>query len=204
MDNINQLAKEYRATRSSEIFAALYSALKKGWWGAGLRADIRRYRDEHEVQAMYDDAVLVAVERFREDFGKYLATCIRNAKYHKTEGLLSRLERRNKHEVYGQITECEEGEADETAIEIPDRRYDPQEVLDEKEKARTQRQLISELVAHTDDFTQTVVKIFPRYRSINALAKALGEHHFKVSRSIRRMSREYDANRYGSIYDLLA
>lgn len=204
MDTINQLAKEYREARSEEVFWALYDALKKSWWGAGLQADIRRYRDEHEVRALYDDAVLVAVERFRDDFGNYLAACIRSAKYHKTDGLLSRLDRRYKYEVYDQDTECEEEGEKKSTTEIPDRSYDPQEVLNEKEKARTQRQLISELVAKTDDFTQTVVKQLPRYSSMTALAQALGVHHTKVTRSIARVSRGYDANRYGSIYDLLA
>lgn len=204
MESINRLAREYKETKNQRTFESLYKKLQSGWWGDRRKKDIERFKVyRHEVFALYDDIILDAFLADREilDYNRYWMRSLEFAR-----GRLYKRITKLEREAPIPIGNEEEGfgDADAPTFDIADQSKDPQEVLSTKEKARTQRQLISELVALSDDFTQMVVRLFPRYRSVNALAKALGEHPYKVRRSITRMSRKYDANRYGSIYDLLA
>lgn len=194
-EKLNTLAKQYRAGNES-AFNELYEMLDAGWFKKQREQDIHRYPNEkHEVNAMYDDLLLNTLEGFREDFASYLKVSLKHGR--------RRLRRRIRGREFNEksLEELEEEAGAPTPEELTS--PNPFEYVAEKEKARNQRQLISELAARADDFTQTVVNLFPGYNSMNALAKALGVHHSKVSRSINRMSRRYDANRYGKIHDLL-
>lgn len=79
------------------------------------------------------------------------------------------------------------------------------EVLQKTEADR--RQLIDSLADNINDLdpvTALIVTEFSNYKSVNALAKALGLHHEEVKRRLRRLSRRYDANRFGDYCDYLA
>ncbi|MHA7964955.1 hypothetical protein ACX93W_12500 [Paenibacillus sp. CAU 1782] len=70
-----------------------------------------------------------------------------------------------------------------------------------------QRQLVDFLAGNINDLdpiTALIVTEFSKYKSVNALAKALGLHHEDVKRKLRRLSRRYDANRFGDYCDYLA
>lgn len=196
-EKLNTLAKQYLAGQVD--FNELYETLNAGWFRKQREQDFHRYPNErHEVTAMYDDSIIKALEGFREDFASYLKVSLK----HGRGKLRQRIRRKEVNEISIEGIEDDSETGAPTPAEL--RAPDPFERAAEKEKARNQRQLISELAVGADGFTQTVVKLFSRYNSMNALAKALGVHHSKVSRSIRRMSRGYDANRYGNLYDLLA
>ncbi|WP_154665822.1 hypothetical protein [Paenibacillus pinihumi] len=76
-----------------------------------------------------------------------------------------------------------------------------------RKKEADQRQLIDFLVnsdpSQVDPDTKLIVSRFPQYPSITALAKALGLHHEVVKRKLRRLARNYDANRFGDYRDYL-
>lgn len=74
-------------------------------------------------------------------------------------------------------------------------------------KEADQRQLIDFLARdprQVDHDTTLIVSQFSEYDSITALAKALGMHHEFVKRKLRKLSRRYDANRFGDINEYLA
>lgn len=75
-----------------------------------------------------------------------------------------------------------------------------------RNKRADQRQLIDSLCdpRQVDYDTTRIVSMFPQYESITALAKALGLHHETVSRKLKRLSRRYDANRFGDLREYLA
>lgn len=76
-----------------------------------------------------------------------------------------------------------------------------------RKKEADQRQLIDSLVndpSQVDPITTLIVAEFPKYKSITALAKALGLHHEVVKRKLTSLSRRYDANRFGDVRDYLA
>lgn len=96
---------------------------------------------------------------------------------------------------------------DESSYEIADEYNLEQTVLDRlhRKKEADKRQLIDFLLeSTTDSVTTAIVTNFPRYKSITALAKALGLHHEVVKRKLRALSRLYDANRFGDYHDYLA
>lgn len=68
-----------------------------------------------------------------------------------------------------------------------------------------QRQLIDSLCDHpkVDDVTTEIVTNFPKYRTPNALAKALGLDFNQVDRRLRKLARNYDAEKFGDFRDYL-
>lgn len=76
----------------------------------------------------------------------------------------------------------------------------------QRKEANQRRTLIDFLTDpdQVDSDTTLIVSSFSQYESITALAKALGLHHEVVKRKLRRLSRRYDANRFGDIQEYLA
>ncbi|MFF2886694.1 hypothetical protein [Paenibacillus sp. NPDC057967] len=74
-------------------------------------------------------------------------------------------------------------------------------------KEADHRQVIDSLVndpTQVDPVTTLIVTEFPKYKTVTALAKALGLHHEDIKRKLRRLSRRYDANRFGDYYEYLS
>jgi DNA-directed RNA polymerase specialized sigma24 family protein len=76
-------------------------------------------------------------------------------------------------------------------------------VLNKKEA--DQRQLIDFLTDPTkvDATTTKIVEAFPQYKSITALAKALGLHHMLVRRKLESLIKNYDESAFGDYRDYL-
>ncbi len=70
-----------------------------------------------------------------------------------------------------------------------------------------QFELIDSLVSDrtkVDDTTRLIVATFPKHNSERATADALGICHKKVRRKLLALGRQYDANRFGSLRDIIA
>jgi len=98
------------------------------------------------------------------------------------------------------------GQEDEDGTLIP---YDiPDERTEVQRKEADQLELTDFLVKQdpgkVDTTTTLIVEVFPKFTSITALAKALGLHHEVVKRKLIRLSRNYDANRFGDYREYLA
>ncbi|MBU8597324.1 hypothetical protein KM908_14355 [Alkalihalobacillus clausii] len=77
--------------------------------------------------------------------------------------------------------------------------------VDTKTTKADQRQLIDFLLDRTkvDEVTIAVVTNFPKYRTPNALAKALGLDFNQVDRRLRKLARNFDADLFGDYRDYL-
>ncbi|MGG4217533.1 NUMOD1 domain-containing DNA-binding protein [Paenibacillus jamilae] len=117
-----------------------------------------------------------------------------------------RVASRKEYDYYSRVTNFEPPDADDDAptSEIADSFDLENSVVNKRED--DQRQLIAYLSdpAQVDTVTNSIVTMFSQYDSITALAKALGIHHETVSRKLRKLSRRYDANRFGEVRDYLA
>ncbi|WP_068616504.1 sigma factor [Paenibacillus tuaregi] len=78
-----------------------------------------------------------------------------------------------------------------------------------RKKEADQRQLIDFLIhsGPPDATTTAIVEAFktaPASASDTAIAKSIGIHHETVKRKLRKLSRRYDANRFGDLNEYLA
>ncbi|WP_185819946.1 sigma-70 family RNA polymerase sigma factor [Salibacterium salarium] len=76
-----------------------------------------------------------------------------------------------------------------------------------KNKEADQRQLIDFLCDPdkvTDPTTTAIVAEFSQHDSITALGKALGIHHETIKRKLRRLSRNFDSDKFGDFKDYLS
>lgn len=195
--NINQMAVRYQKDLTNESFRELYEAVTEKL-RSKLEYDIRVNKfDPHDITAAYDDAILEAAMTYDESLGDFLARV-----YTKIVDKKKRLIRKSAKLTEQPLDESIEVYEDFNRETTPT----PEEIVIQKlQKEKSQRQLTPFLVAAAnDDFTRQVIKLFPSFEYPSQLAKVLRVHHSKVTRSLERLARRYDANRFGDIRDYLA
>lgn len=198
------LAERYLTSKKEEHFEELYKELHRKWdrslhaTAASLDADV------HDLCAVYDDILLKVLNLLETSPGDFISLLNSSIKRAKISLLRKSISRRR----FILVEEGERGDSDAPTFEFASDYNLEDHVIDlvDKKKEADKRQLIDFLLqsAKTDSVTMAVVTNFPRYKSITALAKALGLHHEVVKRKLRRLSRHYDANRFGDIRDHLA
>ncbi|MBJ6364203.1 sigma-70 family RNA polymerase sigma factor [Paenibacillus sp. GCM10012307] len=134
-------------------------------------------------------------------FETYLTTSLKREAINLSKSRYARFYAIVNFEQYSSNKDDEDAPTSEIADEV----IIENEVI--KKKEADQRQLIDFLVtkdpSQVDPETIDIISRFSQYPSITALAKALGLHHEVVKRKLRRLARNYDANRFGDYRDYL-
>lgn len=208
LTQLNRLALTYYAERSELNFQDLYAESSKLFLGVHIQMTLRTgVGHQHDAEESFNDALLELAKRDDiEDFGRMLSSALRmkRAMAHRTN-----TRRRKRYRM-----ELDDGVKQEDGTYIPKHIAVEMETAEEKalstmfrKKEADQRQLIDFLAndpSQVDHDTTLIVSQFEKYDSITALAKALGMHHESVKRKLRKLSRRYDANRFGDVADYLA
>lgn len=208
LEKLNMLADTYRQTRSNETFRAIYDALgekRKIHQSIVIRSGLG---DESDAIVIFHD-VLIRILNKDVEFGRIFFRSLKNGR---TDFFRRKQrERTRQRSLNAMVDEMDEGAA---TPEILRSDYDLETEVVKKREA-DHRQVIDSLVsdpAKVDTVTTLIVTEFLRYDnngalqypSIAALAKALGLNHEVVRRKLVRLSRHYDANRFGDYRDYLA
>lgn len=204
-EKLNSLALQYRDTRSNSIFEEIYNEVSPVWERSVQSDAAVAGVDERDMWALYEDVLLKVIEAFdpkKSDLEHFLNSSLANAKrdLRKEKGRLYRRELFGIMKGHGADEESAATLDFESSTDIPE-----EDAVFSVQRKRDQRQLISFLVAQAgDDFTEKVISLLPSYDfSVTALGKALGVHHSKVARAIKRLSRYYDEQKFGDVRDYL-
>ncbi|WP_434750200.1 hypothetical protein [Paenibacillus amylolyticus] len=209
LTKLNNRAVAHRSNPCEETFNELYREARNVFSRAHRTRVIRSgYGDEHDADEIFDTAVLkltrspkhLDLEYEQWDFGRMLSTALKN-------GMLNHIKSVRKYHNLCILGTESTGDEDAPTSEVRDEYNLEEEVLSQlRKKEDDQRQLIVSLTDPTqvDHDTTLIVSQFPQHDSITALAKALGMHHEFVKRKLRKLSRGYDANRFGDINEYLA
>lgn len=205
---LNSLAIAYRTERTDDAFRKLYelaSAMFEQFHRDALFS--KGCRDSHSAKESFDSAVLELSQR--DDVGNFanaLSAALRRKRL-----MLCRTLARRRNRFPGSLDETEADDSGEYSpkYKMPEESSAEEIAIRElcEKKEGDQRQLITFLVAdptQVDRETNLIVSQFSQYDSVTALAKALGMHHEIVKRKLRKLSRRYDANRFGDIREYLA
>lgn len=207
LTQLNRLAALHQQNRSQEAFQELYKEARRLFLKLHIAATVRGRRgDEHDAEASFDDAVMsLAYRDDVENFGNALSAALRIKRVYVERGNV----RREKW-IQSSADQTEEQEdGSHTAMCVLTDGVSAEDVVIDtltQKKDAQKRQLLSSLCdpAKVDHDTTLIVSQFPQHDSITALAKALGVHHEFVKRKLRKVSRRYDANRFGDINEYLA
>lgn len=207
-EQLNSLVIAYKSDRGAVTFRAIYD-LYEPIWKRTVYADSKRAcTDSSTMLALYQDALMNAIDKWDSalgDFANYLSRWINRAKANLQRTSLRRMKReRSFTEREGAEEDTPTSELDQIARDyiLEDHAYERMHKKKEADKIA----LIDSLLQspQTDYVTTSIVTNFPRYKSVNDLAKGLGIHHETVKRKLTALSRRYDANRFGDITDYLA
>jgi DNA-directed RNA polymerase specialized sigma24 family protein len=152
-----------------------------------------------EYRSHLNEELWVSLELFDVSKGATLNTWLNTRFRQKAIDIM-----RGKNGSYYRKVELKESDMDAPTFEVADEFNVEDHVLQKRE--RDQRQLISFLTdpAKVDSVTTAIVTNFEKYKSITALAKALGLHHSVVKRKIERLAKNYDPSQFGDYRDYLA
>jgi hypothetical protein len=168
-----------------------------------------------ELESQLSEEIWIAYVKFKKSKGASLSTWMNTRLRDRAKRVVSRNE--GKHYART-ICVTDYGESDRNSsqcdpnartFEVIDGNCNVEEeaLVYADKKEVDQRELIDFLVSdpsQVDRDTTRIVSQFYKYSSIAALAKALGMHHEVVKRKLRKLSRRYDANRFGDINEYLA
>lgn len=165
-----------------------------------------------ELESQLSEEIWIAYHKFKEDRGASLSTWMNTRLRDRAKRAVSR--REGKH--YAR-TMCatdyfdtnEDNDSNARTFEVMDLNCNVEEeaLFYANKKKADQLELIDFLITdprQADCDTTRIVSQFSNYNSIAALSKALGIHHEVVKRKLRKLSRRYDANRFGDVYEYLA
>ena len=200
LEKLNSAALKYFESRSDFNFETLYKEASEEFREENRAIIIRSGLGDHnDADEIFDKVILRLVNREGVRlFGNVMSTSLRNARYNFMR------DERTRRSRYRLILDDSD-----TAIsdEISEVGAEEEFFFRQRKKESDQRQLIDFLVndpSKVDHDTTLIVSQFPQHSSITALAKALGLHHEYVKRKLRRLSRGYDANRFGDYSEYLA
>lgn len=202
---LNSKAAAYYANRCDQTFREMYDEAVKVFQKTHRAQTLAMRRgDEHDADSYFNDAFLRLSQRDDiDDFARTFSKALRigRLKIGRDNGRRQRL-----------ITVTLDA-----TIEQEDGSYTPiyetptvesaEVTYARSKKEADQLQLIDFLEndpGQVDRDTTLILSQFRQYDSITALAKALGMHHEFVKRKLRKLSRRYDANRFGDVRDYLA
>ncbi|RUR59869.1 hypothetical protein [Bacillus sp. VKPM B-3276] len=205
---LNKLASSYKQSKDQEVFTELYRELLPHW-SQRKKGDARRTRvDEDTILELYEDALLKTLVAFVIEKGEFLHLLNQRISQRRIDLYRSESIRRARE----QLTWFDDGCAN-TLERTPDEfdlnyQSSTEEKILTRKKERDKRELVSHLIESaktlSDEVTVKILTEFSKYDSPNKLAKALGLHHETVNRKLRRVSRLYDANRFGDLHEYLA
>lgn len=155
------------------------------------KANGRYMNDEHALTEAFDTTLWKSLEAYdrEQDFLPFFSGNLKRANVSRIrKGGAEKISK----EVYDSVSE--DGSSMLESIQ------DPERFEETVQKKRDQLELISILLAKADEFTMKVCNARVIFESDNATAKSLGIHHTKVSRTLEKLARRYDANRFGNVF----
>jgi len=156
------------------------------------RKAMRTYNfDEHTAQEIFDDVILTITEGI-DNFEHWLNKALHLSRIDYDRKRVTKRKYEVVHEYISETAATVKG-ADVELLK----------------KETDHRQVIDFLVRHSpsDAATTAIVEAYlftPGSVSRKEIARTLGLHHEVVKRKLNRLSRYYDGNRFGDIYDYLA
>lgn len=207
LTQLNKLAVLHRDEQTQDTFYDLYKEARQLFLKVHIAMTVRGRRgDEHDAEESFDEAVMKLASRDDiENFGEALSAALKIKRVFVERG---NVRREKRYQVTVDKTE-EQDDGSHTAMCVLTDGVSTEDVvilnLTQKKDAQ-KRQLLSSLCdpAKVDHDTTLIVSQFSQHNSITALAKALGMHHESVKRKLLRLSRGYDANRFGDVQEYLA
>lgn len=207
---LNSLAAVYRTERTDDAFRKLYE-LASSMFEQFHRDSLfsKGCRDSHSAKESFDSAVFELSRREDvENFANALSAALRRKRL-----MICRSLARRRNRFPGSLDETEADESGEYApkYRTPDEPSAEDVAIHDlcRKKEDDQRQLIDFLKhsGNPDATTIALVEAFllaPPSASDTSIAESIGIHHQKAKRSLRKLSRQYDVNRFGDYSDYLA
>lgn len=199
---LNNLVLKFKRERDDESFNEIYEAVIGSLRYKKAKIAQSIGSTPEDVQALYEDKLLVYIEKYEEGSGNFL-NYFNSAIVGHRRNLLRKSKTRSKHEFhYEQYSKSEE-DPEAATFELPND-YDLENEVLQTKKA-DQRQLIDFLLKDSDATTTAIVEAYLTLPKPNPLAieKATGICRKKVSRRLEKLASKFDSQTFGNYTDYL-
>lgn len=204
-EKLNSLYVRYRVDNDQGTFRELYDGLSEHW--RKHRSIVLRSGkgDANDALTIFDTVLMRLTQKDNvQDFLRTLMTSLKNARL---DFYKMKLRHDSKLEWDQLGEERDEEEGAPTPI-ILKSEVTPEDEFLSKKKEADQRQLIDFFRSTKTDATTTaiveaILGAKPDVKD-SVIAKSLGLHHEIFKRKLRKLSHQFDANRFGEVRDYLA
>ena len=213
-EKLNSLATVFSATQDQSAFEELHAAFKQEWDRRKFADAKRAKSDVHTIESMYGVELWECARKYDPAKGD-IVNLVNNAiRRRRIDILRSNTQKRKGRYQHVSINANDDSDAPtfeiaeefDTAYSSPTEEAVFREMFDKKEKDKVSlvSYLIESAKTTSDEATIKIIEMFSQHKNPSTLAKALGMHHETVKRKLVRLSRHYDANRFGDIREYLA
>ncbi|RAV03048.1 hypothetical protein [Paenibacillus sp. YN15] len=197
MDELSAALTEYRSTGSPQAFGTVYALTSRLRSFHAYKVRSSSLGDDNDALTLFDDTLLNVLQRpVTEGFSAYLSGALRYAR-----ASFIRKKMRDRSRAYTFADDFDippEPLIDRTTPEVL--------YLDAERKKRAASvcaALLTDPASGLSPRMTAIIADLPNHRTINRLADANGIHHSYIFRSLEKLSRRYDAKRYGDIRDII-
>lgn len=199
--NLKNLIARYQAKGEDEVFTDIHRLASVKWKYFLGKLSAKYNLDEHTVSSvahfkLYE--AVVAYDDSKGDFANLLSKMIRN-------GCVDEIRKdSDRQRVEDSINKYEKPNEDDNEVSKLDQiahANAEEEIIEHIQKSHDQHQLIVALTKTADEMTRQSLSAFAESDSYNAAAKLLGITDKTVKKHIRKLSRNYDGNRFGDYHD---
>ncbi|MDQ0174441.1 sigma-70 RNA polymerase sigma factor region 4 domain-containing protein [Bacillus chungangensis] len=197
---MKNLISEYQKTRSDLVFSEIYFTYYSDNKRIVEKLSAKYKIDEADIESMINDKLMKVVENLDiaiGNFKKEMAVAVKNG----CLDLIRKMSRENSYLADNYLVD-EDGDDLEIFEVVSVAPTTDDEFIVNLQKNRDQRQLVAELLRKADEQTLTSISAFVQTNSYRQAAKQVGlSCHKAMKKRIRRIARQYDANRFGSYHD---
>lgn len=198
-EKLNNYVLSYQSTKNEETFLVIYNEVMRRWRNANLYILLsKRYKlCRSDVEGIALEKLFHTVKSYKlnGDYYNMLGTSIRRAcidefrKQEKRRNDISMESFKDKEDMEINLAEylvCANAE---------------DEAVQELQIKNDQRQLIVSLLEKANEKSRQALFAYSKSRSYRQAGKLIGIDNQTVERRIKKISKYFDANRKGSIYD---
>lgn len=202
MNNVNSLEaliRSFRETGEDAVFSEIHGRVFTKSWKRRICYLAKRYNlDEHDVASVADWKLFEIVRKFDSPFSEFKKQLNTAIKF----GCIDLMRKDMNILEMSETSLSEEENANFFDTIIREREPSAEEfAIEHIQKSHDQLQLIVALTESADEMTRQSLSAFEKSNSYNAAAKLLGITDKTVKKNIRKLSRNYDGNRFGEYRD---
>lgn len=209
---ISSLVIKYKRTECDYTFSEIYRIASANWDRELISLSNKYKLDRHDVESIANEKLIEVVKSFKgtndNEFTRFLRSALKKGCIDEVRRVKNRLSKESPLTTYEKTVNSgiDDEDNENTIIDIAQFKATNANIVEDVaieniQKSHDQRQLIVALTKFADNMTRQSLSAFSQTDSYRKAGELIGISDKTVKKNIRKLSRNYDANRFGDIHE---